>query len=166
MKSMKSRALVIAVTLMFALAASGCGTMMHPERKTATQSDKLDPTTVVLDCLWLVVGIIPGVIALGVDACNGALHYSEQELIAQAGDTVSVNICGMAPADSLVTLRLLDRDGRDLCVSAQARALCGSESGVPLALTIPDGIDLSDARIALAVDGRTQVTWLLQPRLN
>ena len=166
MQRLKSRAVVIAVMVMFALASSGCGTFMHPERKTATPSDKLDGKIVVLDCLWLLVGVIPGVIALAVDFYNDTIYFSEGELSAQAGDTLLLNIWGQAPADSGVTLRLLGRDGRDLGVPAEARSVSGSQLSVPLTLISPRGVELAGARVVLAVDGRPQVGWSLQTRAN
>ncbi len=163
MNRLKTPSVVIAVTLIFALATSGCGTLMHPERRTAIPSNKIDAKTAVLDCLWLLVGVIPGVVALGVDFYNDTIYYSEDELKAQGGDNVSVNIRGRSPADSLVTLRLLDRDGCDMGISTEVRSCAGSELGTPLTLTIPEGIEIEGAKLILAVEGRPQVTWTLRP---
>ena len=126
MKKLKTPALVIAVTLMFALATSGCGTLMYSQRITAKPSNKIDAKVVVLDCLWFFVMVIPGVVALGVDLYNGTIYYSEDELKEQEGDDVSVNIPGRAPADSLLTLWLLDRDGCDMDIPVEARSCAGT----------------------------------------
>ena len=85
MQWLRKRALVMVVTVMFALVTFGCGTLKHPERKTAIPSNKLDGNVVLLDCLWLLVGVIPGVIALVVDFNNDTIYYSQGELEAQAG---------------------------------------------------------------------------------
>ena len=85
MQGLRKRVLVMVVTVMFALATFGCGTLKHPERQTATPSNKLDGNVVLLDCLWLLAGVLPGVIALAVDLHNDTIYYSEGELEAQAG---------------------------------------------------------------------------------
>jgi hypothetical protein len=168
MNSLKGRKIVMGVTLMFALTMMvvGCGTLMHPNRRTATPTHKIDGTALVLDCLWLLPGIVPGFIALGVDFFGDTIYYSESELHAHGGDKVSIDMCGKAPVDSLVTLRLLDQDGRDLVVPTRIACIKGSELGAPLTLTIPEGIEVSNATLTLAVADRPQVTWSLKDRVN
>ena len=53
----------------------GCGYFLHPERR-GTQSGVIDGATMVMDILWLIPGIIPGVIALVVDFSSGAIYIS------------------------------------------------------------------------------------------
>ena len=52
-----------------------CGYFLHPERR-GTQSGIIDGATMVMDCLWLLVGIVPGVVALIVDFSSGGIYIS------------------------------------------------------------------------------------------
>ena len=119
-----------------------------------------------MDCLWLVAGIIPGVVALAVDFTTGAAYFSEGEVKLSAGNEVSVNIYGKAPADAEVALRLVNADGRDLTRPDRANVVAGEELEDSLSLSVPDGIDASGVRLVLAVDGREQVWWTVQPQRN
>jgi hypothetical protein len=53
----------------------GCGYFLHPERR-GTQSGVIDGATMVMDCLWLLAGIVPGVVALVVDFSSGGIYAS------------------------------------------------------------------------------------------
>lgn len=72
---MKSRFLGgILITTFLATAAvpAGCGYFLYPERRG--NSSDVDGGTLVMDLLWLLPGIIPGVIALVVDFSSGAIY--------------------------------------------------------------------------------------------
>jgi hypothetical protein len=63
----------IAATLFaVALGGSGCGYFLHPERRGNTSN--VDAGTMVMDLLWLIPGILPGVVALAVDFSSGAIY--------------------------------------------------------------------------------------------
>ena len=53
--------------------AGGCGYFLHPERR-GQQSGVIDGATMVMDLLWLLPGIVPGVVALIVDFSSGAIY--------------------------------------------------------------------------------------------
>jgi hypothetical protein len=53
----------------------GCGYLLHPERR-GIQSGVIDGATMVMDILWLIPGIIPGVVALVVDFSSGGIYVS------------------------------------------------------------------------------------------
>ncbi|HVW02985.1 MAG TPA: hypothetical protein VHB77_21675 [Planctomycetaceae bacterium] len=55
------------------LAAVGCGTIMHPERR-GQPAGRLDWSIVALDALGLLLFFIPGVIAFAVDFNNGTIY--------------------------------------------------------------------------------------------
>ena len=63
----------IAMAVLAATTASGCGYFLHPERR-GTQSGRIDSATMVMDLLWLLPGVVPGVIALVVDFSSGAIY--------------------------------------------------------------------------------------------
>lgn len=163
MRVWRNRLLTAVVIGLVLVSSSGCGTLLYPARMDAKPSTRLDTRVVILDCLWLVVGIIPGAVALAVDFITGAAYFSEDEVELSAGDEVSVNIYGKAPADAEVALRIVNADGSDLTRPDRANVVAGEELD-SLFLRVPDGIDASGVRLVLAVDGREQVWWTVQPR--
>ena len=56
-----------------AVHASGCGTLLYPERK-GQKDGKVDATVAILDGVGLLFFIIPGVIAFVVDFDNGTIY--------------------------------------------------------------------------------------------
>ncbi len=164
MRACRSPVVVWIILVAFAVTSTGCGILMHPARRTATPSTKIDGQTLILDCLWLLVGVIPGVVALGVDIYSDTLYYSEDEL--KAGGDVSINIRGDAPADCWVSLRLTGPEGKALGTPVRVCAAQGEALQKPMSVHLPREADLAGAKLVLAVDGRDQVTWTLQPRPN
>ena len=67
----------------------GCGMLIYPERQ---QNDRgvLDPTVVVLDSAGLFIGVLPGVIALSVDAVTGTI-YKPKDSVAEDEQTPKVS---------------------------------------------------------------------------
>jgi hypothetical protein len=64
----------IAVALLVTTVGSaGCGYLLYPERR-GTKSGTIDSGTMVMDLLWLLPGIVPGVVALIVDFSSGAIY--------------------------------------------------------------------------------------------
>jgi hypothetical protein len=55
-------------------AVTGCGTLIHPERRYAPNDGRLDWGIVALDGLGLLLFFIPGVIAFAVDFTTGAIY--------------------------------------------------------------------------------------------
>jgi len=53
----------------------GCGTILYPERR-GTTGGQVDGGVLVMDCLWLLAGVVPGVVFLIVDFSNGAIYRS------------------------------------------------------------------------------------------
>ncbi len=75
---MTNRALrAVAAGTMLAVGTSSfsCGYILHPERR-GTQAGVIDTGTMVMDLLWLLVGVVPGVVALIVDFSSGAIYVS------------------------------------------------------------------------------------------
>jgi hypothetical protein len=53
---------------------TGCGMVLHPERRNQAPGGGLDWTVVALDTLGLLLFFIPGVIAFAVDFTTGAIY--------------------------------------------------------------------------------------------
>jgi len=69
------RAIAASTMLTVGSGSVGCGYFLHPERR-GTQSGVIDGATMVMDCLWLLAGIVPGVVALVVDFSSGGIYIS------------------------------------------------------------------------------------------
>jgi hypothetical protein len=67
------KALIITACLALGLQATGCGTLLYPQRRGQT-GGHVDTGVVVMDGLWCLVFIVPGVIAFIVDFSNGTVY--------------------------------------------------------------------------------------------
>ncbi len=79
---MKKHAYRVSVLILMGILASqllGCGTLFHAERKIQASSMQIDPEVLILDCCGLIFGIIPGVVALGLDFSNDTIYFSKDE---------------------------------------------------------------------------------------
>jgi len=77
------------------LAATGCGTLMHPERRNQRHSNQIDWKVVALNGLGLLLFFIPGVIAFAVDFYTGAIY-----LPARHGHAASIESPANHPQES------------------------------------------------------------------
>jgi hypothetical protein len=73
MNGRMNRAIAATTMLGMSVGPLGCGYILYPERRGA-QSGVIDSGTMVMDLLWLIPGILPGVIALIVDFSSGAIY--------------------------------------------------------------------------------------------
>ncbi len=72
MKKMFGKIVSVAVIASM-LFATACGTIMYPERRGQDKGD-LDTNIVIGNALFLLLGVIPGVVAFAVDYSTGALY--------------------------------------------------------------------------------------------
>ena len=162
--------MVPVVLFAFLITTSGCGLILYPERRTEKLSNVKHTKTVVYDCLWLLAGIIPGVVALIVDAVEGTWNMTEKELADQRasatdvpaavepGTGLSVRVHGMTPQDTDVTLRLMDAEGRDLAAPVHADAKAGRQLDT-MSIEVPRDASTGRATLALFVGDRQQTSW-------
>ena len=75
----KRRVVMSLVLFAFLFAVTGCGYYMKPQRRTEKLSNEVDPTTVICDAAWLLAFIVPGVVALSVDAMNETWYFTAAE---------------------------------------------------------------------------------------
>jgi hypothetical protein len=86
------------VAVLVSLQFISCGTILYPERRSQNPG-KLDVGIVLLDGFWLLVGIIPGVIAFAVDFSTGAIYLPASSAQApQHYRTVYFDPVGTTPA--------------------------------------------------------------------
>jgi hypothetical protein len=65
---------VAAGTMLTVVTSSvGCGYILYPERR-GNRGGRIDGPTMVMDLLWLIVFLVPGVVALIVDFSSGAIY--------------------------------------------------------------------------------------------
>ena len=89
----------------------GCGYLLHPERR-GTQSGHIDGATMVMDLLWLLAGIIPGVVALIVDFSSGAIYvHGGSALRLEPGGRLAVRL-PRSPNPARLELRLVTTSNR------------------------------------------------------
>jgi hypothetical protein len=86
----------------------GCGYLLHPERR-GIQSGSIDGATMVMDCLWLLAGIVPGVVALVVDFSSGGIYASGRRAELRLGPNGHLALqVPHASRPARVELRLVD----------------------------------------------------------
>ncbi len=75
-RSMKPKQRIVGLFLAALLTApfSSCGTLMFHERQDAPHSGKLDPNVLILDGFGLLLFVIPGLVAFGLDFHTGAIY--------------------------------------------------------------------------------------------
>ena len=57
----------VLLSLLLLLSSSSCGTLMFHERQGQEHSRTLDPNVLIMDGLGLLLFVIPGLVAFGVD---------------------------------------------------------------------------------------------------
>ena len=173
-KIFKTRMVIWVVLAGFIIATTGCGYILYPERRHAKLSNEIDGKIVLFDCLWLIAGIIPGVVALIIDGVNDTWYYTEDEWKAiqsessmniRPGQQLAVDIHGPAPADAKVTLSLLDNQGRHVTSIVEAQSTAGKDLA-PLMVKVPQQLDHSELALVLAVNDQQQCRWNLDVTQN
>ncbi|MEJ2698501.1 MAG: hypothetical protein P8Z70_02400 [Desulfuromonadales bacterium] len=71
------------LVLSLTLSLTACGTILYPERRGQT-SGKIDPGVAILDGVGLVVFIVPGLIAFGIDFTTGTIYLPHGKKTAEA----------------------------------------------------------------------------------
>jgi len=173
-KIFKTRMFSWIVLAAFIITTTGCGYILYPERIHAKRSNEIDGKIILFDCLWLIAGVIPGVIALVVDGVSETWYYTEDEWKAihsessmniQPGQQLAVDIHGLAPADAKVTLSLLDNQGRQVTSIVEAQSTAGKDLA-PLMVKVPQQLDHSELALVLAVNDQQQCRWNLDVTQN
>lgn len=149
-----SVALCLAGTLAFSQPA--CGILLHPTRAEGPRG-QLDVVVVAIDCAWLLVGVVPGVVALAIDFASGGAWHPKGEVSVAPGEQIRLNINGPAPAACEISLRVVDASGRDLAPETRVSVAEGGCADC-IAIAIPADAP-SGAALLLAIDGREQSRW-------
>lgn len=154
-KSLKQKAIVMLVAATLTFSTMQCGIILHPERQ-GQKSGQLDVPMVVLDCLWLIVGVVPGVVALVVDYATGGIYESKAAINAKPGRNVSFRLKGKAPADANVQVTLVGADGLAFTLLSQHYSK-GEERTNMLTFSLPNGIAPGAYNLNISVNGASNV---------
>ncbi len=140
-------------------ALGGCATILYPERR-GNRSGVIDVGPLVLDILWFIPGIIPGIIALAVDFSTGAIYLGGKRrsalgptpLAIPPGERVTVR--APKPDERVeVALRLVGGQGN---VLDEAQGRWGVHRGDDLHVTLAaeHGHALGDGRLEIVTRRR------------
>jgi hypothetical protein len=165
--------IAVAVLVSLALLTSSCGYLLHPARRDGRAGRVLDPLTVLFDCLWLIPGIIPGVVALVIDGTQNTWSFGPGEIrrvdlppgpggdyAVAAGSRLKIQVREL-PADVAVGAVLMNASGRRLAEALVTRRAAGP--GV-LEVAVPAEAAGSALDLVLEVKGRTAAKWRLRVR--
>ncbi len=148
------------------MSSLNCGIIFHPER-SGRAGGRVDVAALVLDCLWLLVGVVPGVVALVVDFATGGI-YEGGGRSAQAGQRIDLQFKGVAPLSANMGFTLVGPDGstRELGKSnvqiGEARASGATADEGPLML--PEDLAPGHYALNISVNGRKTATLPLNVR--
>lgn len=149
-----------ALILLIALpsATIDCGVILHPERN-GNRAGRVDVGALVMDCLWLLAGVVPGVVALVVDFASGGMYESGSALNATPGQHLTFHLRGKAPQDAEVTVAIEEPEGPPV-VLFNRRVARGEELN-PIELALPAGLATGTHSLVLALNKRTKAGWHL-----
>lgn len=93
--------------------ASGCGTLLYPERIGQPRTGPVDWGVVGMDCIGLLFFFVPGVIAFAVDIYNGTLFHTA-EYAPATGETLfsRVDLLRRRPPLNVIAVAVSNATGR------------------------------------------------------
>jgi len=151
----------LAAVLALATTAGGCGYFFHPERR-GNEGGEIAGASLIGDLLWLIPGIVPGVVALAIDFSSGAIYYgggSRTVVRVGANDTIKVKLPEHAPQSTL-DVRVVDGSHKILAQQLQTVAPNGS-----VVLAVNDAMRMSTQQMFLQIgspDGHGSVEMSLE----
>ncbi len=110
MKSSLVRSAAFTTLLGISASQIGCGYILHPERR-GNKGGAISGTTLLMDCLWLLVFIVPGVVFLIVDFTSGAMYVNGGGVRVLASGAVKVDVNDSKVAKTL-QIRVVDSSNR------------------------------------------------------
>ena len=80
---------IVALTalIILVLQTSGCGMLLYPERQGQT-GGAIDPGVAVLDAAGLLLFVVPGLVAFGVDFINGTIYLPGTQKTANSDQAI------------------------------------------------------------------------------
>ena len=127
------RIIAVTATTILILQTSACGMLLYPERQGQTKG-QIDVGVAALDAAGLLLFIVPGLVAFGVDFINGTIYLpsSSQAAVQTIDmDPASLNsgqIEGIIASETGHEVNLAGPDIRLIAVDTQAELLAGLQS--------------------------------------
>jgi hypothetical protein len=92
------RVLTLLLAAFMLIQTLGCGTLIYPERRGQTNG-RIDPGVAVLDGAGLLLFVIPGLVAFGVDFTTGAIYMPSKKAEAELGPDGTPVVVRVNPDD-------------------------------------------------------------------
>lgn len=159
-KHFKTKLVAYLVIFSMLFSIVSCGFILYPERRGRTQG-RIDPVVLVLDCLWLIPGIIPGVVALVVDFVTGGIYESGSAIKIRQGQQFALDVHGPAPADAEMKITLTSQENGHREILLMQKFSVGQEMTSQISFQIPPEISEGTYTLALQVNDRTTSSWTL-----
>lgn len=143
---MKTWTRAIALTTAITLAATSCGYILYPQRR-GNSGGTIDGGTLVMDLLWLIPGVVPGVVFLIVDFTSGAMYVNGRVAMRAGGDHDVAIALKDSPTARNLDLSVVTRSNRVLdhkvaaigpAVHGQVVRLHVADTSEPVFLRIDD----------------------------
>jgi len=155
---LKHKVLALALLVALTFATINCGVLLHPERK-GQKGGNIDPSALVMDCLWLIAGVVPGVVALVVDFATGGIYKPGMAMNMSPGQAFTFRLRGEAPQSAEVAVTIQGQDGR--VVSLLDRNLTQGEVIGDMTLSLPADLDAGDYSLSMSVNNNPNAQWSL-----
>ena len=156
MSLLKNKIVALSALAIFTFSSVGCGYILYPSRRNQiSRGGNLDVAVVIMDILWLIPGIVPGVIALVWDGVYGSwytggggqpiLQNTRTKLQMHANRDFSIR---GAAVGSKVAVTVEDALGRTHHLTPTA------DDRGNLTLRVPGAVSAGPGRLMLSTDGR------------
>lgn len=159
-KYLKTKLVAYLVIFSMLFSIVSCGFILYPERRGRTHG-RVDPVVLVLDCLWLIPGIIPGVVALVVDFVTGGIYESGSAINIQPGQLFAFHVQGPAPADAQIKVILTSPEGKYTKTLLMKDFSLGEEMSSQVSFQLPPQISEGTYILSLQVNDKTTSSWTL-----
>jgi len=157
-KLSRSRMVAVFAVAGLVFAAVSCGTILYPERKGQEGGD-IDVGVLVMDCLWLIAGVIPGVVALVVDFSTGAIYEPSMSVMANPDTKLNFRLRDPAPLDARVEVVLEDASGVEQVL--MERELKTGAVIDEVMIGLPQDTAPGEYTLAVEVNGNRSAAWNL-----
>lgn len=159
MKTSLLRKVAFATLVWLGVSSAGCGYILYPERR-GNSGGSIDGGTLVMDCLWLLAGIIPGVVFLIVDFTSGAMYVGGRSAVQLSAD----GALKLDLLDTMESRQLLVRvvDGSNRVIDEQATAVGPTVRGASVVLDLHDAPHGKQGALFVQVRDAKDPSTLLQ----
>ena len=158
MKKFKSRLMAYVLVGALLAASVNCGYILYPDRR-GKKGGEIDPVVLVLDIAWLIVGVVPGVVALVVDFATGCIYKSGDTLTMDRGGNMTVRLTDPAPQAATLRVTVSNDDGSTTLVE---RTVAKGEAFGDLEISLPWELEAGTYSLNLSVNGKPAASWNLK----